>query len=154
MIVENIEVAKKIGKFNKLAHDLAAKYWPGPLTLVLPLKAKGASWKMLSAKTKNIGMRVPDHSMGIVLLKACGFPITATSANISGKPDTFSVQEIKKQFAKSKVKPDYYLDGGALIHRRPSTMVQIDHKHVTLLREGPVKFHDLLKAIHQDVPNK
>lgn len=154
VLVPNQEAAKKIAKFNKIADDLAKIYWPGPLTLVLPLRARGASWKLLSAKTNTIGVRAADHSVIEMLLQVCDFPITATSANVSGKDNTYSVGQIKSQFSKSKHKPDYYLDGGSLTRRMPSTMVHIDHKHVTLLREGPIKFHELLKTIHSNVPSK
>jgi L-threonylcarbamoyladenylate synthase len=154
VIVENMTEAKKIAKFNGLAEEIAKTYWPGSLTLVLPLKSKSASWKLLSAGTGTIGIRIPDHNVIADLLKVCHFPITATSANISGKPDPYSVKEIQKMFAKSKTKPDFYIDAGTLTRRKPSTVVQIENRHVTLLREGPVSFHDLLKNLHLNVPAK
>lgn len=154
VIIPNISSAEKIVKFNHLAHLLAKKYWPGSLTIVLPLKAKGKSWKMLSAKTGTMGVREADYILLKELLEVFPYPITATSANLAGQPNTYSVGEIKKQFAKSKIKPDFYLDAGTLTRRHPSTMVQIDRHHVTLLREGPIKYHELLKSIHLNVSNK
>ena len=150
-MVENLAEARKVAKFNSLADRLAKTFWPGSLTLVLPLVGKGKSWKILSAGTKTIGVRMSDHNMVTELLKQCKFPITATSANLSGQPNSYSIQEIKKQYAKSKLQPDFYLNAGTLTRRKPSTMVQIDDKHVTLLREGPIKYHQVLKTIHTHV---
>jgi L-threonylcarbamoyladenylate synthase len=91
---------------------LINKFWPGPLTIVVPLKARGASWQMLSAGTKTIGIRYPNHETAQALCEAFGKPITTTSANLSGLPSTYSIAAVKKQFAKGKLKPDFYLDGG------------------------------------------
>lgn len=151
VLVSNTSAAKKIAKFGRLAENLANHYWPGPLTIVLPLKARGASWKMLSAGTGTIGIRAAEHNVISALFKLCKFPITATSANLSGKSNNYSIGQVKRQFVKSKLKPDFYLDGGTLTKRPASTMVQIENRHVTLLREGPIKFHDLLKNIHEHV---
>lgn len=123
---------------NNAARKLIKKFWPGPLTIVLPLKAKGKSWQMLSAGTGTIGIRLPNHKIALDLVKKFGKPITTTSANISGGPDCYSIAEVEKQFAKSKIKPDFYLDGGRLPKRKPSTIVSLVGGYVKILREGPI----------------
>lgn len=127
---------------------LINKFWPGPLTIVVPLKARGASWKMLSAGTKTIGIRYPNHETAQTLCEALGKPITTTSANISGLPSTYSIAEAKEQFAKGKLKPDFYLDGGKLKRVKPSTIVSIVNNNVTILREGPISEKEIKKVVN------
>ncbi len=121
---------------------------PGPITLVTKLKAKGPSWKLLSAGTGTIGIRRPKNKLALDLALGLRQPITTTSANLSAQPNTYSVAEIKKQFAKSKLKPDFYLDGGKLKRTKPSTVVSLAAGHVTILRLGPIsenKIKEILK---------
>ncbi len=127
----------RIVQTNPTAKKLMDKFWPGPLTIVLPLKAKGKSWRKLSAGTKTLGIRNPKNSItqALGLLKK---PITTTSANLSDKPNTYSVAEVKKQFAKASIKPDFYLDGGKLKQRKPSTIVLVEKNRVKILRVGPI----------------
>jgi L-threonylcarbamoyladenylate synthase len=147
VIAKDLGQAQRLVKFNSTAKRMAKEFWPGPLTLVLPLKKSGASWKLLSAGTKTLGIRVPDHPIITGLLNVFGRPITATSANLSGKPQAYSIAEAKKQFNHAQFKPDFYLDGGVLEKTKPSTIIQIDGRHVTLLREGPLEFHYLIKFL-------
>ncbi|MBX4204764.1 MAG: threonylcarbamoyl-AMP synthase [Candidatus Doudnabacteria bacterium] len=132
---------------NRAVLKLINKFWPGPLTIIVPLKARGASWKMLSAGTKTIGIRYPNHPPAQILCEALGKPITTTSANVSGQSTTYSVSEVKKQFAKYKLKPDFYLDGGKLKRVAPSTIVAIVNNRVKILREGPISEKEIKKAL-------
>lgn len=139
-----------IGLFARISpwsKKLMKKFWPGPLTIVLPLKDRGKSWQMLSAKTKTIGIRIPKHKIAIKLAEKFGKPITATSANISGKNVCYSVAEAKKQFLRSKIKPDFYLNDGRLRRIRPSTVVSFKNGCVTILRPGPISLKQIQKAL-------
>ncbi|MBI4363534.1 MAG: threonylcarbamoyl-AMP synthase [Candidatus Doudnabacteria bacterium] len=136
----------KIVRLNSLAEKLIRKFWPGPLTVVLPLKGRGKSWQILSAGTKTIGIRYPANLMAQALVEPFKRPITTTSANIAGKPDCYSTAEVKKQFAKFKYKPDFYLDGGKLPKRPPSTVVSLVG-HVKILRQGPISEKEIKKAL-------
>lgn len=147
VIAKDLKQAEGLVKFNAAAKHIAKEFWPGPLTLVLPLKKIGDSWRRLSARTKTLGVRVPDLPIMSALLDAFGSPITATSANLSGKPNTYSIAEVKKQFIRNQQKPDFYLDGGVLKKNKPSTIIQIEGRHVTLLREGQLGYHDIIKIL-------
>ena len=146
VIYPSTQWLKKIVKLNIQALRLMVKFMPGPITLVLPLKAIGFSWKRLSAGTKTMGIRLPNHPVALELVKKFGKPITTTSANVSGKPNTYSISEVKKQFARAKNKPHFYLDGGKLAKTQPSTVVLVN-KNVTILREGPVTETQIKKAL-------
>jgi L-threonylcarbamoyladenylate synthase len=147
VLVRDQREAGELVKFNAAARGIAQRFWPGPLTLVLPLKKSGPSWRLLSGGTKTLGVRLVDHALAEELSHAFGGPLTATSANATGKPNAYSIAEIKKQFGRAKLKPDFYLDGGKLSKTKSSTIVQIDGRHVTLLREGPIEFHHLIKIL-------
>jgi len=129
---------KKIVDLNIMALRLMVKFMPGPLTLVLPLRSKLPSFKMLSAGTKTLGIRLPNHKIALGLVKKFGKPITTTSANLSGGGNTYSVAEAKKQFAAQRNKPDFYLDGGKLKKVKPSTVALVSSNHVKILRTGPI----------------
>jgi L-threonylcarbamoyladenylate synthase len=148
VIFPTVKEAEKFVRFNKVARKMADAYWPGELTLVLPVRL-GASKALdaLTAKTGSLGVRHPNSDIAMELVTKLGRPITATSANISGKPAAYTVSEIKKQFSRAKDKPDYYLDGGILPQNALSTMLHVDGKHVTLLREGVVNYHDVIKIL-------
>ncbi len=127
----------QIVKLNVNAKKLIKKFFPGPLTIILPMTAKGKSWQKLSAKTKTMGIRQPNNKIALALVKAFGKPITTTSANVSGQPNCYSIAAVKRQFKDKKIKPDYYLKGGKLRAIRPSTIVSAI-KDVKILRQGPI----------------
>ena len=125
---------KRVVKLNRQALVLMNNFLPGPLTLVLPLKATGNSWRKLSAGTKTLGLRLQDNALALSLVKTFGKPITTTSANVSGQDNCYSVPQIKKQFGSA---PIFYLDGGKLRKIPPSTVV-LATDHVKILRSGPI----------------
>ena len=140
----------KLVKLTPQAEKLIDGFMPGPITLVLSLKAKGASWQKLSAGTKTLGIRRPKNKIALDLAVLLAKPITTTSANVSGQPNCYSVAEIKKQFNKSKIKPDFYLDGGKLPKTKPSTVVSLV-RGVKIIRLGPISEKEIKKCIfHTD----
>lgn len=138
---------EKLVKLNVPAKKLIKNLLPGPLTLVLPLKISGVSWKLLSAGTKTLGIRRPDNKTALDLATLLKKPITTTSANVSGQPNCYSVAEVEKQFAKMKTKPDYYLDGGKLKKTKPSTVVVVAETYVKILRDGPIDEDEIKRAV-------
>lgn len=130
----SLSQAKKYVKFNKAALKLAKEFLPGPLTIILPLKYKFP--KELTFGSKNVGIRIPDNKIALELIKECGFPITATSANISGSADPITADDAIRQIGN---KVDLILDGGKCKLRKPSTIVEIIHNEIKILREGAIK---------------
>lgn len=101
---------------------------PGPMTLVLEKKSIVPDW---ITPTDYIGIRVPESETAMDLVKKSG-PITSTSANISGQPAPFCVENIDKKIRK---KADYILDDGETKYKSPSTVVKID-EDIEILRDG------------------
>lgn len=122
VIPPSLSYVDKIAVVSVSARRLINKFWPGLLTLVLPLKTN--SWALARLKGEyGLGFRMPQNRYALMLVEALGKPITATSANISGKPDNYTVPGIKKQFFRQALKPDFYLDAGRLPKVAPSTVV-------------------------------
>ncbi|MGE5298079.1 MAG: L-threonylcarbamoyladenylate synthase [Acidobacteriaceae bacterium] len=147
VIFPNIRQAAKIVHFPKSAKVLVKDYWPGPLTLVLTVRSKAKIWKVLGAGGGTLGIRNPNNKTALALAKALNRPITATSANLTGHPASYSVADVKKDFAKAELKPDFYLDGGKLKKIQPSTIVAIDKNQIQLVREGPIPFSEIKQKI-------
>jgi L-threonylcarbamoyladenylate synthase len=151
VVVPSISYAKSIGRWDKAAEQIVKKFWPGPVTLVLELKAKGAGLKLLSAGTKTLGLRMPKNNIALDLARELGKPITATSANPSalksGGFDSYSANDIVSQFKNKKFKPDIIINAGKLPKQKPSTIVKIVGSKITVLREGPVSEKQLKIAL-------
>ncbi len=141
----------KLVKLTAAAEALIANLMPGPLTLVLPLKAKGKSWQLLSAKTGTMGIRRPKNKTALDLAWGLGRPITTTSANVSDQPNCYSVVAVQKQFKNLKSKPDFYLDGGKLKKTKPSTVVLLGEGYAKILREGPITEKQIYNALNKNV---
>ncbi len=140
VVVPSVAYAKKIVIWNNASVKLAKKFWPGALTLVLPVgKGLDPSLQRLLSESKFLGLRMPNHKIALGLAKRLGRPITATSANFAGKPDCYSAAEIISQYRNKKNKPDILINAGKLITRKPSTIVKINKDGIEILRPGPIK---------------
>ncbi|MBU1992959.1 MAG: L-threonylcarbamoyladenylate synthase [Patescibacteria group bacterium] len=136
IMVSSEEEAKKYGTFFKLADDIADEFWPGPLTLVL--KRKSSLPNFLNIGGDTVGIRVVDFPFVGNLVKAYGLPLTTTSANITGKKETYSVADFKKQFKNRNSLPDLVIDAGKLKGTKTSTVAAITADAVQIIREGKV----------------
>lgn len=129
IVVADLEQAKRFGKISEDAEKLAQKFMPGPLTLVVQ-KQSGVP-NALAGET--IAFRVSGSRVARGLCAALGNGITATSANMHGRPSTYSAKEVIKEF-NSRV--HMIIDAGELPHNAPSTIYDVAQKKV--LRYGPV----------------
>ena len=113
------------------ARRLAARFWPGPLTLVL---AKRADLPAAVSAASTVGVRVPDHAVARALLRAAG-PMAVTSANLSGRASPRAVSEV---IAQLNGRIPLVLDGGETRGGVPSTVVDVSGARPVILREGPI----------------
>jgi L-threonylcarbamoyladenylate synthase len=121
---------------------LVERFWPGPLTLVLPAKS-GLSTYL--TKDGTLGVRMPAHPFALQLLEASG-PLGVTSANISGEPSP-QTAEIVYQTMRGRI--DLIVDGGTAPGGIPSTVVHLSESGLELLRAGPIgldQIHSTLAA--------
>ena len=122
------------------ARELASRFWPGPLTILVP---KRADLPESVSATSTVGVRVPDHDVARDLLRAAG-PMAVTSANISGRESPVTAQEVYQQL---KGRIDLIIDGGKTPGGIPSTLVDCTTSELKILRKGPISLEELLSAL-------
>jgi len=125
------------------ADILAAAFWPGPLTLVLPRRPAAALPEALTGGTPTVGLRVPDHPCARALAGAIG-PLPTTSANRSGEPDALDAATVVAQLGDAV---DLILDGGPTRGAVPSTVVDCTVTPPVVLREGALGSARILDAL-------
>ena len=122
-----------VAEVPPLAQKLIARFWPGPLTIVLP--ARREIPRPLVNANGGIGVRVSSQGIAGELISALGRPITATSANPTGEPPARTVQEAKRYFAGQI---DVFINGGELTSKAGSTVVDIAGDAVRIIRAGDI----------------
>lgn len=127
----------KVGmEIPEIAYRLASRFWPGPLTVVVPKKPTLP--EAISA-TATVGLRVPDHAVALALLRAAG-PMAVTSANISGQPSPSTAEAVYTQLGG---RIDLIIDGGTAPGGVPSTVVDCSGNELEILREGPISLIEI-----------
>lgn len=140
--VASIDDAKQYVKFNTAAEKLAAKFWPGPFTMVLPRKKDCALSLLVSAGLDSVAIRMPAHPMARELLKISGLPIAAPSANRSGRISPTQASHVAEELPDIMV-----LDGGPCQLGIESTVVDMTGDHPIILRPGSVTLEQLQAVI-------
>lgn len=140
LIASSLAMVMIYAKLTPLMRALARRFWPGPLTMVLPVK--DAAKTQLAAQCLRggkVAIRVSSNQVATTLSAKLGRPIVATSANRSGEPDVYSIPAFRKQYQGLDLLPDVIIDVGVLPKREPSTIVTEVHHSLKVLREGPIK---------------
>jgi L-threonylcarbamoyladenylate synthase len=121
---------------------LAERFWPGPLTLVIPRSE--AVPDDVTAGGATVAVRVPDHELARALIRAVGAPLATTSANLSGQPSPVTAQEVAVQLGR---RISLVLDGGPCPGGVASTVVDLTGPVPTILRPGPLSLQEILAAL-------
>jgi tRNA threonylcarbamoyl adenosine modification protein (Sua5/YciO/YrdC/YwlC family) len=125
---------------SETARRLSAKFWPGPLTLVLK---RHPSLPEILAPEPTIGVRIPDHPDALALMDRTG-PLAVTSANRSGQQPACTAEDVLTQL---KDQVHLIIDGGPAPCGVPSTVVDCTTPELVVLREGPLSLHQLQKVL-------
>jgi len=141
--VSDIKMAKKYVWWNKYADALAEKYLPGPLSLILNRKEETITDEVTIGSEK-LGIRIPKNDFVLKLISNYGRPITSTSANLSGHKPPAKLEDVSEEI-KSKV--DMIIDKGKPLFNQPSTIVDVSSYPPKLIREGVIKFDDIMRTI-------
>lgn len=140
LLLADVEQAAEIGELTPAAQALAAAFWPGGLTLVVPrrtdrpLPAALTGGELAPGAIPTVGLRVPNHDAPRALAKALG-PLPTTSANRSGEPEARDADEIERLLGGSI---DLVLDGGPAAGGPASTVVDVTSAAPRILRPGAI----------------
>lgn len=132
--VSDMAMAEDLADFNETARAVAAAFWPGPLTLVLPVKASSGLSPLVTAGLPTVALRMPAHPLARRLLRAFGGPLAAPSANRSGKVSPTTAAHVLDGLAG---RIEAVLDGGACTVGVESSILGLDGAPV-LLRPGGI----------------
>lgn len=133
-----------VSEFSETARKLGEAFWPGPLTMILP---KGEKMPFeVTAGLDTVGVRMPSHPAALQLIRACGVPLAAPSANLSGKPSPTRAEHV---FDDLKGKIRFILEGGECQVGLESTVVRVGEDKVDLLRPGGITVEDLLTVVSE-----
>ncbi len=128
------------------AHALAKHFWPGPLTIVL--KAKPEIPSIVLAGGTTVGLRCPDHPLTLSLLKSCGLPLAAPSANPSGEPSPKTAEQVLGYF---DGRIDAVIDGGPCGLGRESTLIDMSRTPYKILREAALHEETVAEALAENL---
>jgi L-threonylcarbamoyladenylate synthase len=140
LIAADMAQARAVGKLDDVASRLAERWWPGPLTLVVPARAGLASEVLAGGRT--VAVRVPAHDVARAIARAFGFPLTATSANRSGSPGTNDPDDVHAALPDV----DLLVDAGRSPGGPPSTMVEVERDALRLIRAGAIAWDRVLES--------
>jgi L-threonylcarbamoyladenylate synthase len=138
--VPAIDAARRLARFDDRAEKLAAALWPGPLTLVLPRLPDCSISRLASAGLDTIALRMPRHPFALELLRACGVPLAAPSANRSGMVSPTTAAHVADGLGD---RIEMILDGGPCAVGLESTVVGLAGASPLLLRPGGVPREDI-----------
>ena len=145
-------MAREYVDVNETAENLYKNFLPGPITVISNIKSANQQISKstnkiatgIAAEDGSLGIRIPDYPFILELIKAFGKPITATSANISGRKTPYSIEDIFNNIPeKKKGLIDLIIDAGELPHNPPSTVVDTRMNEEKVLRKGKIEMTKL-----------
>jgi L-threonylcarbamoyladenylate synthase len=140
--VSSIEMARTlVTQWPREAEELAQRWWPGPLTLVLPKVPQIPD--IVTAGLSTVGVRIPAHPLALQLIETAGLPLAAPSANRFGELSPTTAAHVRAAFGDSIP----VLDGGPTRVGIESTVVSIADGKITLLRPGMIALGEIEKAV-------
>lgn len=142
LLVKDMDMLSQIAESSALATSLSEEFWPGRLTLILPLRS--ALSELITCGTGKIALRISSHPFLQSLFELISEPLTSTSANISGDQNLMSSEELFETF---NGKVDLIVDSGKIPESRGSTIVDLTLDVPQILREGDIKSDTLKEYI-------
>ncbi len=142
ILVRGLDEAEKLGRVSDKVKLLTEKFWPGPLTLILPARDR---IPVLVAPSGTVGVRSPNNAICLNLLTLCGGSLVGTSANLSGHAPATSANEALSQLGNHV---EVVLDGGRSTFGIASTVVDVSGELI-VLRKGPISRDELLRCLRK-----
>lgn len=134
ILVSGLEMARKFGKFSEKALELAEKYWPGPLSILVPRTDNLPGF--VNPSEPFVSIRWSGMEFCSKLVEKFGNPITTTSANLAGQEPLYEAD--LGGFGELANEIDLVVDGGKISGNRPSTLVRVDGDKMKIIRQGEI----------------
>ena len=142
IVADQAMLKNLVGEIPPIARKLMEQFWPGPLTLVLP--AAPGTPKQLLNRTGGVGIRISSEPIATQLAQELGCPLTATSANPSGRPAAVTIEQAQNYFAGEI---EIFLDRGKLPSQIGSSVVEVIDERIKIIREGEISAEQLAVSI-------
>jgi len=142
VLAASIVDVDKVAFVSPNGKRLAAKFWPGPLTMVF--SKNPALSDVVTFGWDSVGLRIPDNDVALHLIRLSGGLLIGSSANRTGEEPPRAVQEISGELKKMV---DVVLDGGATVQGMPSTVADLTSENPRILREGPISLKKIFDAL-------
>ena len=143
VLVASLDDASRVATFSDNGKKLARKFWPCPLTIVLPKKDDLDDVVTFGLNT--VGLRAPNNQVALSLIELSGGLLIGSSANLTGESPPRSVSEMSKKLIE---KVDLVLDGGPTTEGTPSTVVDLTLDNPKILREGSISLKQIQNTIN------
>lgn len=143
-IADVADIAKLSVCYDEKVNQLTKRFWPGPLTIILPKTDNVPD--IVTSGLPTVGIRMPDNEIALELIRQAGCPIAAPSANKFGRISPTTASHVRKQLPGV----DYILDGGSTKVGIESTIISITDKGFRILRNGYITREDLEKVLQYD----
>lgn len=143
ILVDSLEMAQKYGEFSDKALELAKKYWPGPLAIIVPRKNLP---EFFNIGDDFVSFRVSSDQFCLEMIRAFGNPVTTTSANRAGLPQLYAAENLESAFGEFAEELDLVVDGGKIPENKPSTIVKIEGETVSVIRQGDILVDEMNKS--------
>lgn len=154
---DTLPIPVLVSRFDQLAtladgapaalDDLAARFWPGPLTIVAPSSRRIPD--RVTAGTGTVGLRMPDHPIALEIIEGCGGALAVTSANRSGEPSLSEAAAVARTFPNSV---ELIIDSGTAPGGLASTVVSVTGAKPKVLRHGPIDEAAIVGVWTQSAP--
>ncbi len=144
LLVADSAMAERYGVFDDRARALAARFWPGALTLIVPKRADALLCPAVTGAVGTIGLRVPAHEKTQSLIAHFNGALAAPSANIAGAPAPTRAEDIASEIMAGAA---LYLEDGPCQKGVSSTLVNLSHGEVHVLREGNITQREIMDAL-------
>ena len=142
ILASSLDATEGVAELSENARRIARRFWPGPLTLVLPKKALPDE---LTFGLPTVGVRIPDHQIAQTLIRLSGGTLVGTSANKAGLPPP-TTAAAAYSLLRSEV--DIVLDGGPARIGASSTVLDLTRKLPEVLRRGPISLGDVMECLN------
>lgn len=137
LIAADLAMVERYVVLSDRLRRLAKRFWPGPLTIVAPVK-EGTDLSPLVIREGTVAIRVSADPTARALSRAIGAPLVATSANSSGQDTCYRLEDVRAQLGTQLPQPDFFVDGNALEVRPTSTIICEKDGEIVVIRQGNI----------------